>query len=175
MEGCCRGSVQQASSSLSPEEADPEEVDNRSVEINPLITARRTNLQKIGDLGLDKAGIEADHVHALDPGGGHELELLAQPREARRRRFACEEFPRMRLEGQDAGSDAQLAGLEPGLAGVAPDDHGSGREPHRYVGRGGRGHRADPLADRAPHGPARRSRPWFEHPGQARTGILRVF
>jgi hypothetical protein len=41
----------------------------------------------------------------------HQLELVPQPREARRRSFAREEFARMRLECEDTGSQSKLACL----------------------------------------------------------------
>src|SRR5919197_341433 len=58
-----------------------------------------------------KARVEVNQVHALDPGGGKELELVVQARKAGGRRIAGEEFARMRLEGQYAGGHAQLAAL----------------------------------------------------------------
>src|SRR5438094_350990 len=58
-----------------------------------------------------EARLEADHVHALDARGGHQLELVVEPGEPRRRRLGSEELPRVRLESQNAGSEAQLAGL----------------------------------------------------------------
>ncbi len=50
-------------------------------------------------------------MHALHPGGGHQLELVVEPGEARRRRLGSKKLPGMRLEGQNAGCEAQLAGL----------------------------------------------------------------
>ena len=44
-------------------------------------------------------------MHALDAGLGEQLELVTQPRDARRRGFAGEEFARMRFESQDAGGE----------------------------------------------------------------------
>ena len=54
-------------------------------------------------------GIEARHMYARHAGGGHQLELVAQAREARGRRCRGEELARMRLKGQDAGGDLQVA------------------------------------------------------------------
>lgn len=55
-----------------------------------------------------KSLAEPGDMHALDADGGKELQLVAQPRQPRRRRVGGEELARMRLEGEDAGLQVGL-------------------------------------------------------------------
>jgi hypothetical protein len=50
-------------------------------------------------------------VDAFDPDGVDELELVAQPGQAGGRSLRVEKLARVRLEGQHAGSELQLARL----------------------------------------------------------------
>ena len=58
-----------------------------------------------------EARVETGDVHVLDAGGGDQLELLAQPAQARGRGLGREELARVRLERQDAGAQAARARL----------------------------------------------------------------
>ena len=60
-----------------------------------------SSMKRSGGSAAKRASKRA--TYALDAGRGEQLELVAQPREARRRRVAGEEFARMRLERQHAG------------------------------------------------------------------------
>ncbi len=57
-----------------------------------------------------KLPVESRHMHALDADPGEQLQLVAQPRQARRSGVRGEELPRVRLEGQDAGLQAGCMG-----------------------------------------------------------------
>ena len=62
--------------------------------------------RKRGEARIEARNVNALHAHRL-----HELQLVAQPGEARRRGLAGEEFARVGFEAQDAGNEIQLARL----------------------------------------------------------------
>jgi hypothetical protein len=68
-------------------------------------------LHKAGGRKRGEGRIEAGHVDVLHARGSHQLQLVAQPREPRGSRRPGKELARMRLEGQHAGGDVQLARL----------------------------------------------------------------
>jgi hypothetical protein len=73
--------------------------------------------QAMDDVGLDETlsgerrqrRVEARHVYAAHARGGHQLQLVAQPREPRRCGCRGEKLARMRLEGEHASIEPQFA------------------------------------------------------------------
>ncbi len=69
--------------------------------------------------------IEPRHVHAADAPGGHQLELVAQAAQARRRRALGEKLAGMRFESKHTGADVQFAGprVDPVQQRAMPEVH----------------------------------------------------